>query len=357
MAASGSIVILPPGKYTVESRSRAIDLEGMVAPEEERGRRDVHAHAQPSRRAGAPPRRRRRSRWSRGRRWRRRARGRQGSPCGAWTGGTAGKSSPSGKELEGEPAQEVVLRPGERADAREQLLRRESGLGGRLVQRPPLERHLVRLEEERIELRGDLGGHGARGERGRPGVHLLLLAALPFQPGQRGLQVLLGRGLVAALSPPVEVHRARVQGERHRRGLQGRGRVAVVVLREVGEAELVGAAHLPQEARVDAVGPRLGLGDEGGKRLAVEAQQHRVRLHLRALAVRGLHLERRAHLRQDRADAERAVLLEENLLHGAAFGCGAGPSSRAHATMSGTNSGKLESEWSPPCTTDWQAPA
>ena len=38
-------------------------------------------------------------------------------------------------------------------------------------------------------------------------------------------------------------------------------------------------------------------------------------------------------------------------------GCGAGPSSRAHATMSGTNSGKLESEWSPPCTTDWKAPA
>ena len=73
--------------------------------------------------------------------------------------------------------------------------------------------------------------------------------------------------------------------------------------------------------------------------------------------MRRFHLERRAGFREDRPDAERAVLLEQDLLHGAALPATGGASSSAHATMSGTNSGKLASEWSPPCTTDWKAPA
>ena len=133
--------------------------------------------------------------------------------------------------------------------------------------------------------------------------------------------------------------------------------MAVVFLREVGEPELAGSADLPQELRVERVGARLGLGHEGGKRLAVEAKEHGIRLHLRALAVGRLDLERRARLREDGADAKRSVLLEQHLFHGVALPAAGISSSPAHATMSGTNSGKLAAEWSPPCTTDWNAPA
>ena len=56
------------------------------------------------------------------------------------------------------------------------------------------------------------------------------------------------------------------------------------------------------------------------------------RLHLRALAVRRLDLEGRARLREDRAHAERAVFLEEDLLHAAYR--------RAQSTMLGDALGK-----------------
>ena len=129
-------------------------LERVVAPEEERGRGDVHADAQPP--AGRRSTEKASSisvvSWSS---MENAGAAAAGSPGGAATGGTSGKAQALREELEGEAAQEEVLGAGERADLREQLLRREPGARGRLVQRPPLERHLVRLEEEEVELRDE----------------------------------------------------------------------------------------------------------------------------------------------------------------------------------------------------------
>ena len=71
-----------------------------------------------------------------------------------------------------------------------------------------------------------------------------------------------------------------------------------------------------------------------------------LRAYLGALAVRGLHLEGGAGVGEDGPDAEGSVLLEEHLLH-----------SRAHFTRSVTCSWNDISEWSPPCSTVWKAPA
>src|SRR5262249_3350505 len=151
------------------------------------------------------------------------------------------------EELEGEAAQEVVLGPGEGARARDELLRCEARGGRGLVEGAPLEAHLVGLEEQRVEARGDGLGNAVRGELARPGIDLLLLFALLLHARERGLEVFLGCGEVAPLAALVEIHRARVQREGDGGGLLRGRRAAEVVRRERVETEFLAAADLPQE--------------------------------------------------------------------------------------------------------------
>src|SRR5262249_49373731 len=128
----------------------------------------------------------------------------------------------------------------------------------------------------------------------------------------------------------VEVDGARVEAQRDGGCLDRRGAMAVVLRGERIESDLVSTADLPEELGIDLLGEPLRLGHESPERLSVEAQEHVRGLDLRALAVRGLDLERRAGLREDRPYAECAVFLEENLLHALS----------AQSTSSGTCSGK-----------------
>ena len=189
-------------------------------------------------------------------------------------------------------------------------------------------------------------GHAAGDKLSRPRVDLLLLLAPLLDARERGLEVLLGRRLVAALAALVEMDRVGVEQERHGGGFVRRGRAAEVLAREVLEAELLAAAHLPQELRIERLGELLRIGDEAREPLAVEPQEDGGRLHLGALAVRGLDLERGAGVGEDGADAKVAVFLEQDLFQ-----------DLAHSTMSGMYSGNDTSAWSPPCTTSCSAPA
>ena len=217
-AASGSIVILPPGKYTVDRRSRAIASSAMVAR-----RRRAPAPRCARRRAACPSASRSTENassisvvsWSSMEKARRvrlgqalrapRAPASAGNPCRA---GRTRRRSGAGSSPPG-PASAPA---------------RASSFGGaspavrrRLVERAPFEAHLVGLEEQRVELRGDRLGHAAGHELARPRRRPAPAARRFFSSaGERGLEVLLRRRLVAALAALVEVHRVRVQRERHR---------------------------------------------------------------------------------------------------------------------------------------------
>ena len=117
-----------------------------------------------------------------------------------------------------------------------------------------------------------------------PRGHLLALAPLALDRRERRLERVGRRLAVAPLAALVEVHRRGRERDGDGRRLGRRGRAAVVLAREVGEAELVVRRHLPQEVRVELARERLRLGLQRGRRRVGEAQQHRRRLDLQALA-------------------------------------------------------------------------
>jgi len=86
-------------------------------------------------------------------------------------------------------------------------------------------------------------------------------------------------------------------------------------VREVGEAELVVRRHFPEEIRVELLRELVRLGVQCRRRRLGEAQQDRRRLDLQALAGRGLDLQRRVVVGEDRAGLELAVVLEKDV-HG-----------------------------------------
>ena len=221
-------------------------------------------------------------------------------------------------------------------------------LRGRLVERAPLEARLVGLEEQHVELARAIASgtrpaassaaHAStcsccaalllRRRRGRPGD---CPRARPGSAPCRACRSTSGWRAARARprSPPAA---------------SGRGRST----RARGPRSRIRPAPHTSQRNFGSIGSASfwAVGHEGGERLPVEAQQHAIRLHLRALAVGRLHLEGRARLREDRAHAKRPVFLEEYLLH-----------DRAHSTMSGTRSGNDTSVWSPPRTTSCSAPA
>ncbi len=83
-----------------------------------------------------------------------------------------------------------------------------------------------------------------------------------------------------------------MQAQRHGGRLDRIGRMAVVLLRQFVEHELVGAAALPQKIGIQFTGDRIGGIHEAAHGRFLETQQHVAGLDLGALAMRRFHLQR-----------------------------------------------------------------
>ena len=219
--------------------------------------------------------------------------------------------------LEEKPPEVIVVARPERAAALGEPRGREAERLARLLERLGLDAVAVGLVEELREDRAQLVGHLRALERLRPARDSLALLALALEAGERRLQGFRRRGLEAPLALAMEVHRRRVQLEEDARRLDRCRRVAVVLGGEVGESELRLAARLPQEIDVDLRRRVLGPLEEVGDPRLAEPQQDVGALHLAALAVRRLDLQRSVVLREHGADLEGAVVLVQDV-HGRA---------------------------------------
>ena len=174
----------------------------------------------------------------------------------------------------------------------------------------------VGLVEQLLQYRGELGGELAGDQFALHALDLLLLQALFLGAGQRGGED-VRRGLAETpLALAMEMDGRGEQLEQHRCGFHGRGRMAEVVGGEVGKAELVVAAHFPQEIGFHAGAFGLGTGDQLACSGGIEAQQHVRGLEFDALAGGGFHLQRAVVVSEDAAGLERAVLFKKHI-HGA----------------------------------------
>ena len=209
----------------------------------------------------------------------------------------------------------VVVRRRDRAalgQERQGVRPRRLACGGNCL---PLQRILVGLVEKHRELRAQRVGQPVRAQFVAPRSHLLRLALLALDRRERGLERIRRRPAVPALAPLVEVHRR--AGERHGNGggFGGHRRMAVIVARELGESELVVRTDFPQEIRIELPGKVLRIGEKRRRRGIRVAQQDRGRLDLQALAGRGLDLQRRVVVGENRPGLELALVLEKDV-HG-----------------------------------------
>ena len=112
-----------------------------------------------------------------------------------------------------------------------------------------------------------------------------ILLALALGAGQRGLQRLLRRGLVAALAALVEIHRRAVQARQHGGGFHRRRHMAIVIAAKIGKGEIVFAAAFPEEIHVEGVRLFFHQRHEFRQRGLLETQHHGGRFDFRAFAV------------------------------------------------------------------------
>ena len=107
-----------------------------------------------------------------------------------------------------------------------------------------------------------------------------------------------------------------MQLERHPGRLERGGRVPEILARQRVVREFLAAAALPQKIDVDPAGNALRFRHETRERRRLESQQHRGRLHLGALAMRRLDLERGVVVGEDGADLEVTLFFIENVHRG-----------------------------------------
>ena len=209
--------------YTVDRRRRAIRSSVGFDRDPERRRGDVHADANAAvaaldQRKGVVDLGGRGVVDAEGGRLRARQIG------GSVGSGASSHPLPCGKVLEQEAADMVLRARRQRAAALEQLRRRELERRTRSLQRLRLDRVAIGLVQQpsahRLEFRRQTAG------RQLVDVALLLfgLRVLALDRGQRSLERLVGRRLVAALAAPIEIHRRRVQLEQQSGGLHALGR-------------------------------------------------------------------------------------------------------------------------------------
>ena len=185
----------------------------------------------------------------------------------------------------------------------------------RVFQRLVFQRVLVRRDEDARDQRGVFGRQAAGRELGSQ-------VRLPFRREAFLLQTGLGccqrfgrRRAVAALALLMKIDRRRVQLQQQRHRFGRPRRVAVVLLRQLLEAEFLAACRFPQEIGVEFGRQRLGFGHHLGRHRRGEAQQDIGRLDLAALARGRLHLRRGVGFGQDGAGLEMAVLFKDEM-HG-----------------------------------------
>ena len=157
-------------------------------------------------------------------------------------------------------------------------------------------------------------GHGAGFQLRHPAGHLPGLALLALDRGQRRLEVFFRCGLIAALAALVEIHRCRMQLQRHGGNLGRRRLVTEIFLRHVLAAEFRIAAHFPEKVGLDDGGQLFRFGEQSVERRLV-AQHHRVCLDLAALAADGFDLQRGTDIGHDVPYLEAAVFFVEHV-HG-----------------------------------------
>ena len=219
-----------------------------------------------------------------------------------------------GEVLREKSPEMIIVRRRQRPAALEEARRRRLEALAGLLEGLPFDALAVGIvEQPRLERR-ELGRQFPLHQLRDVEVAQLGLAALALDRGERRLQRLRGRGPVAAAALLVEIHRRAVELHEQRGRLDRLRRAPVVLARQPLEAEFLLPAALPEKIRVDVRGEPAGVLHEAREAAAVEAEQHRGSLHLRALAVRRLDLQRSVVVGQDGADLEAALLLVEDAL-------------------------------------------
>ena len=226
-----------------------------------------------------------------------------------------GKIGPARKSVEQKAIEVVIVgRRNRTAGGKQRQRVGPRGLAGG-GERTRFECELVRLVEQHRQFFAKARRQTVRLQLGCVSRYFLQLAPFSLDAGARRLQRLRGRSLVAPLALLVEMHRRRMQPQRQRRRLTRRGRPAEILRRQLGEAELRLAAHLPQEVGIDSGGDRLRIGKQYRRRRTGETQQHVRCLDLQAFAGNRFDLQRGIVIGEDGAGLERAVVLEKDM-HG-----------------------------------------
>ncbi len=228
------------------------------------------------------------------------------------------RAAPAVRKMLEEKASEVQLMAvGQGAAALQQAFRTLARGGAGSFQRLGFRPVAIRLVEQLGQLRRkfrrqaarlQFSGHALDGER---------LLTFLLLPGQRRLED-LRRGLAETpLALAVKVDRRGVQAQQHGSGLDGGRRMPGVFGGELGEAELLLAASLPEKLAVDLRRRGLGLRQQFARAGRAEAQQHVGGLQLDALAAGRVDLQGSVVVGNDGAGLEGTILFEEEV-HGRA---------------------------------------
>jgi hypothetical protein len=311
---SGSMVILLPGMYTVDRRSRAMASRADSRPKPMPGAAMWMPTRQPAS-VGVIEKASSISvvAASSMEKARTAASGRSVGSAGASTGG---KPVPAGKYSNRKRSKcSSWVTPARRSRATGG--RRLAGFGAGGFEGLGFEAVAVGLVEQLADQRAELFGQRAGEElvaHALDGGGLLLLF---LEAGEGGLEDFGGGLAEAAAALAVEVDRRGVEAQQHGGGFDRAGFVAEVFAGEVDEGEFVVAADFPQELGVEAFGLGFGALQQLARRGLGEAHQNVVALQFEALAVGRFHLQGGVVVGQDGAGLEGTILFEEQI-HGVA---------------------------------------
>ena len=179
------------------------------------------------------------------------------------------------------------------------------GAGG--FQRLDFDGVAIRFVQDHVQVFGEF-------RRQLEGAELLGVARLQFglqafflDAGERRLERIGRRGLVAAFALFVEMHGRAVQADQCPRRFDGVRRVAEIFACQTVEVEFVRRRGFPQEVDVDVSGHLLRLRHEFGQAGLGEAQHHIGGFDLAAFAVGVLDLQGGGVVGKDIADLETTV--------------------------------------------------
>ena len=203
----------------------------------------------------------------------------------------------------------------DRLQFEEELKRRHAAFGRGVRKRLPLDAVLIRVNQEPDRISADLRRHGARNELRGDGLLMLFLLTLSLKRLKRPLQDFFRCRLEAAAALAVEVDRRLIELHQEAGLRDICFLVPEILSRQILVAELILRCHLPEEARIEFRGLRLGLLHEGLRRRLLEAEEDLGALHLRALSGRKLHLIGCARRRKYRPGLEGAVVVKKKIGH------------------------------------------